>query len=108
MFKNNIFTFNRKFYIQRSGLAMGSSCGPMVANLYLYILEKKWIHIHRHLIYKRFIDDIFLVLKEELNFSEFEKQFIYLKLSKSEGSYFYDVNLSKRKKRYCESSVPGA
>ena len=41
MFKNNIFTFNKKFYIQKSGLAMGSSCGPMVANLYLFIMEKK-------------------------------------------------------------------
>ena len=61
MFKNNIFKFNNKFYVKRKGLIMGSSCGPMVANLYLFILEKKWITFHKPLIYKRFIDYIFLV-----------------------------------------------
>ena len=58
IFNNNIFTCNKKYYKQNKGLAMGCACGPSVANLYIYILEKKWITIHKPLIYYRFIDDI--------------------------------------------------
>lgn len=56
VFFYNIFMFNNIFFIQINGLSMGTCCGPTVANLYLYI--------HKPIIYKRFIDDIFIVSKE--------------------------------------------
>ena len=59
---NNFFKFNNKYYKQILGIAMGSICGPSIANLFVLIYEKKWLTIHRPLIYKRFIDDIFLLL----------------------------------------------
>jgi hypothetical protein len=59
---NNYFKFNNKFYKQILGIAMGSVCGPSIANLFVLIYEKKWLVIHRPLIYSRFIDDIFILL----------------------------------------------
>lgn len=59
---NNYFKFNNKFYKQILGIAMGSVCGPSIANLFVMIYEKKWLVFHKPLIYRRFIDDIFLLL----------------------------------------------
>jgi hypothetical protein len=59
---NNYFKFNKKFYRQILGIAMGSVCGPSIANLFVLLYEKKWLIIHRPLIYRRFIDDIFILL----------------------------------------------
>ena len=61
--KNNYFSFNGVFYLQILGIAMGSACGPSIANLFVYILEKRWLTIHRPIVYFRFIDDILLILK---------------------------------------------
>jgi hypothetical protein len=33
-----------------------------IANIFVYILEKKWLHIHKPLYYKRFIDDVFIII----------------------------------------------
>jgi len=43
IFNFNIFKFEKKFFVQNKGLAMGCICGPSVANLYLHILEKSLI-----------------------------------------------------------------
>jgi hypothetical protein len=51
-----------------------------IANFVVYKLEKSWLHIHKPLIYKRYIDDIFIVTKKPLNKIEFSKQFKRLKL----------------------------
>jgi hypothetical protein len=40
LFFNNYFTYNKKYYKQVKGIAMGTECGPSIANIYLYILEK--------------------------------------------------------------------
>jgi hypothetical protein len=37
IFECNVFKFNKDYYIQQKGLAMGCICGPSTANLYLYI-----------------------------------------------------------------------
>ncbi|CAF0740319.1 unnamed protein product, partial [Brachionus calyciflorus] len=77
------------------GIAMGCRCGPSLANLYLYILEFKWIDIHRPLGYFRFIDDIFLISENEINLNEFKQQFDYLKLKilNSDSVNFLDLNI---------------
>ena len=40
IFYNNIFKYEKSFYLQKVGIAMGCICGPTVANLYLYALER--------------------------------------------------------------------
>lgn len=96
LFQNNIFKCNNKYYIQNRGLAMGSICGPTIANLYLYILEIRWVKINKPIMYFRFIDDIFLALHDKLDLKDLQEQFIYLKLNESEGDTvnFLDLNVS--------------
>ena len=60
--KNNYFSYNNKYFEQKLGIAMGSICGPTIANLYVSIYEIKWTTIYRPLAYYRFIDDVFLVV----------------------------------------------
>jgi len=95
-FKNNIFKFKNKFFVQVIGVPMGCICGPSIANLFLYILEIKWIFIHKPLGYKRFIDDFFLILKDELDLIEFQSYFLNLKFTVHTGDIvnFLDLNIS--------------
>lgn len=60
---------------------MGSKCGPTFANIYIYILEKKWMTIHRPYIYKRFIDDFFILSKLDILSSNFKNIFENLNLT---------------------------
>jgi len=77
----NYFKYEEDFYKQLDGMAMGVICGPTLANLYLYILEIKWLNLNKPLVYLRFIDDIFLVIKDKLDIENFVKTFIYLTLN---------------------------
>ena len=60
---------------------MGSNLGPSIANIVVYKLENKWFKIHRPIIYKRFIDDIFIASATKININEFKDNFGYLKLN---------------------------
>ena len=44
IFENNYFLFLNLFFKQLKGIAMGCKCGPNLANLFLYILEKHWYY----------------------------------------------------------------
>ena len=96
IFYNNVFEFEKKFYIQTNGLAMGSICGPSIANLYLYILEKNWYYIEKPLAYHRFIDDIILISNKNVNIKNLEKQFGNLKLeiTNDKEVVFLDLRIS--------------
>lgn len=96
IFEHNIFKFKDAYFVQNKGVAMGCICGPSLANLYLSILEKKWLTIHKPHIYARFIDDIFMALKEVLNFLDFQSNFNNLKLTMSSGDkvVFLDTEIS--------------
>ena len=63
----NIFEFDREFYIQLLGTAMGTRVAPTYANLFMAKLEKIMLdtcdqNLKKFLIcWKRFIDEIFLI-----------------------------------------------
>lgn len=61
--KNNVFEFNEKFYLQTQGTAMGTKMAPAYANLFMGKLEERLRQIgNKHiLLWRRFIDDIFIV-----------------------------------------------
>ena len=42
--KESFFMFNNKFYIQVVDLAMGSTLGPMLANIFLSHHEENWLN----------------------------------------------------------------
>ena len=57
------------YLIQILGIAMGSICGPAIANIYIYCLEKNFLTIHKPFYYKRFIDDLFLITNPNFDIS---------------------------------------
>jgi hypothetical protein len=62
--KSNVFEFQDHVYIQADGLAMGTSCAPVVANLYMAWFESELLPIlyERGVVYYgRYIDDIFMI-----------------------------------------------
>lgn len=67
------FHFNNKIYSQVSGVSMGSPLGPLLADLFLTHLEKKFLNDLRNygvVFYKRYVDDIFAIIKEETDITQ--------------------------------------
>ena len=61
---NNFFQYEGEVFWQHEGIAMGTSCAPAVANLYLAAYEQKILDaaIQEGLVfYGRYIDDIYLI-----------------------------------------------
>lgn len=62
----NDFTFNEKYYLQISGIAMGKAYSPTLANLYLDCLDQIAATYPGVSFYGRYIDDIFLIFDNDL------------------------------------------
>jgi hypothetical protein len=68
LLKSTVFKFEGKFYEQVSGVPMGSPCSVAVSNIVMERLEREAIHslgCHPKF-YRRFIDDVFCVLRADL------------------------------------------
>ena len=65
----NTFVFNGKIYQQIDGVAMGSSLGPLLANIYMAHLEKEYFLKYKHpfspSFYRRYVDDTFCIFRDE-------------------------------------------
>jgi hypothetical protein len=96
---NNIFKYKDNYFKQIKGIAMGSKCGPSIANLYVYVYEKKWLTIHRPKFYYRFIDDLSLCVKDRNELESLKNSFGSLKLNIETGDClpFLDLNISVNK-----------
>lgn len=59
----NVFKFKDQMYIQKRGTAMGTRMAPSYANLFMAYLENSFLASKekRPIMWKRFIDDIFMV-----------------------------------------------
>ena len=60
----NNFIFNATNYLQLSGVAMGTKCAVIYANLFMSHFEETYIYDlirNKCNFYKRFIDDIFII-----------------------------------------------
>jgi hypothetical protein len=93
--ENNYFTFNDRYFKQNLGVAMGCICGPTIANIFVYIFEKKWITIHKPLAYFRFVDVILLITKDLLCLESLKNAFgsLTLNLVISKRQVFLDLEL---------------
>ena len=60
--KNN-FDFNEKHHLQTGGTAMGTRVAPSYANTFMGWFENTFVYTHNPalLVWKRFIDDIFII-----------------------------------------------
>ena len=100
--ENNYFTCMRKFFRQIKGVAMGTNVGPSIANIYIYILETKWLSIHNPFLYSRFIDDLFLIIIRSqllaiLNSLKIAFRNLKLNIEYGESVNFLDLNIKINK-----------
>ena len=76
--KENYFSFNQTIYHQTKGVAMGTPIAPTFANFFMHDLEQRFFTTQSHLplLYKRYIDDIFIVWTHgEEAFNQFFQSF---------------------------------
>ena len=75
--KESFFVFNNKFYIQVDGVVMGSSLGPILANIFLLHHEEKWLNKcpveFKPSFYRRYVDDIFVLFKSSESADSFRE-----------------------------------
>ena len=72
--KGNIFEFNNNLYLQLIGTAMGSALAPSYATIFMSHMDEKIKDLARNIsgssdpikLFKRFLDDIFLIWKGSL------------------------------------------
>lgn len=98
---NNYFQFQNRTYRQLDGLAMGTACAPLLANIYAAFYERKHGYITRQgvLLYNRYIDDNLLVFKGS------EKDLTVFLDSYKLGSLTVKWDYSKAKKEFLDIEV---
>jgi len=66
--QDTVFLFNNALYQQIEGMAMGSPLGPSFANSFLSYHEESWLSDcpceFKPLLYRRYVDDCFVVFKK--------------------------------------------
>jgi hypothetical protein len=76
---NSSFIFGGSLFEQIDGVAMGSPLGPTLANAFLCHYEKIWLENCRiefkPLVYRRYVDDIFVLFKSKDQLECFVKYF---------------------------------
>ncbi len=94
LLKYNLFKFNGNYYKQKLGIAMGSKCGPSVANIFVHTYELKWIEIYKPSLYVRFIDNIFIIIEQLDILENFINAFGSLKHTFNHGEEVEYLDLS--------------
>jgi len=97
---HNYFSFQDQIWKQQGGLAMGTSCAPVLANIYAASFERhKIIGSPGALLYNRFIDDILCIFKGNLErLTAFQKK---VKL----GSLVVKWDCSKLKNEFLDIEI---
>ena len=77
--KEWFFIFDKTFYKQLDGLAMGSPLGSTLTNSFLCYHEKRWLYKcpqeFKPMFYRQYVDDIFLLVRKEEHFKLFLNYF---------------------------------
>ena len=113
--RNNYFKYKGKYYIQTKGTAMGTSCAPAFANLFLAFYETKWKTAPEWnpLTYHRYLDDVFMALPDDkagnkslINFINRTTPSIKFKVELNNHQVpFLDLNIYKGKKWNAQSTL---
>ena len=72
--KYNIFEFDQELYQQLIGFAMGTKCGPNVADIFMSFIDEEIVKRSEKygqlLLYKRFLDDILMLIVPNESYSD--------------------------------------
>ncbi len=103
--KENYFTFKDQLYLQKHGTAMGTKMAPSFANIFIGALEKSLLSsAPRHLtplLWKRFIDDIFLIWTHgEESFQTFIKH-----LNSVHPTIKFEITYSTKQVNFLDTTV---
>ena len=109
------FLFKGDFYDQIDSVSMGSPLGPVLANLFMGYHERNWLQefdIGEVLLYRRYVDDIFCMFRNEIDAENFFKYLnskhptIKFTMEKETNKFlpFLDV-LDKNERRIFTNSV---
>ena len=75
----SLILFDQQFYKPHDGVAMGSPLGPTLANVFLCYHEKIWLQNcpseFKFVIYRRYVDDTFLLFSLETSHRKIPKLF---------------------------------
>ena len=75
--KESLFLFDKNYYSQLDGVAMGSPLGPTLANIFPCHYEEIWLSScpkqFKPTYYKRYVDDIFCLFKTEQKAKQFHE-----------------------------------
>jgi hypothetical protein len=98
--------FNGQVYQQTNGAAMGSPCIPSYSNIFMFMIERDLVKKYTTqskllLLYKRFIDDVFMIcLRKPKEIATFQQEFNSInpkiKLTWTEPSFqtdFLDISI---------------
>ena len=95
---------NGDIYLQKDGVSMGSPLGPLLANFYMCFIENSVIPglENSPLIYTRYVDDIFLFIKNIKTLDEIKRKFENISILKftyeienKKTIAFLDVNVTR-------------
>ena len=67
----SFFIFDQVMYRQIDGVAMGSPLGPILANAFLCHFEKQWFSECPPKVFKRYVDDVFVMFLCQLHLKDF-------------------------------------
>ena len=71
----SLILFDQEFYKQLDGVAMGLLLGPTLANVFLCYHESIWLQYcpseFKPVIYRRYVDDIFLLFLSKHHIEKF-------------------------------------
>jgi hypothetical protein len=92
--KNNYFTCGGKYFKQKKGIAMGAALSVCLAQIFLFMIEYKFIYdtmeYKKLITYYRYFDDIFMISKTKEDVVQFVSLFNscnrYIKVKEAYGS----------------------
>ena len=111
----SFFIFDGKFYEQCDGVAMGSPLGPTLANVFMCHFEniwlEKWPAHFKPIVYRRFVNDTFLLFRTKDHVEKFKnffnKQHKNIKFTseiEENGSLsFLDITITRENNKFVTS-----
>ena len=100
----NNFIFNSKLYLQIKGCAMGTTCAPSYANIFMSEFEEKCIYPlikNKSVIYLHYIDNIFMVwIKSKSKLRKFMNE-----INQKHQSIKFDFKFSKENIEFLNTLV---